>query len=256
MMKMLVTIGPSSEASKDITAISRQSNLYRLNGSHGTLEWHSDVVARIRKIDPAAFVLMDIPGIKPRTSNVQSVEVEQNQIVSFGELQTPKAEIHIGLTKPIPTLSDDVSTFSVNDGQFQFDVVESSQSGVSGRSRASFTLLPKKGFNIPSSIYREELQKDIYLNFIESVSHLDINGVGLSFVQTGKLVSDIRAAAPSLVLVSKIENSEGLRNREEIIVASDAVMIDRGDLAAEIGLFNLFEAVEAISYESKVNGKP
>ena len=78
----------------------------------------------------------------------------------------------------------------------------------------------------------------------------------MSFVQTGDLVDEIREVVPNLVIVSKVENSEGLRNCTEIIRRSDAIMIDRGDLAAEIGLENLFRAIATIADETKGYGKP
>jgi pyruvate kinase len=85
---------------------------------------------------------------------------------------------------------------------------------------------------------------------------MDIDGLGLSFVQTGELVSKIRDIAPGLVLVAKVENSEGLRNCVDIVQHSDAIMVDRGDLAAEIGFDHLFDAINIISDQTKAHGKP
>ena len=66
----------------------------------------------------------------------------------------------------------------------------------------------------------------------------------------------LRDITKDKVIVSKIENSEGLKNATSIIARSDAVMIDRGDLAAEIGFDALYNAVEEISSYTKSNGKP
>ena len=57
------------------------------------------------------------------------------------------------------------------------------------------------------------------------------------------------------MIVSKLENFKGLKNLTEIINLSDVIMIDRGDLAAEIGDKYLFNAIKKISYETKKNGK-
>ena len=57
-------------------------------------------------------------------------------------------------------------------------------------------------------------------------------------------------------MISKIENSEGLKNAEEICKYSDAIMIDRGDLSAEIGDNNLYDAILKISNLTKKYGKP
>jgi pyruvate kinase len=127
---------------------------------------------------------------------------------------------------------------------------------ICGRSLEAFTLNSKKGINIPGSIYNEDVQYEIYNTFISQIKHLEIDGLGLSFVQTGALVEKIKKQVPNLLLVSKIENSEGLRNCKEIAAASDAVMIDRGDLVAEIGYDNLFSSIEVIAEITKTGGKP
>ena len=109
---------------------------------------------------------------------------------------------------------------------------------------------------MPGSVYCETLQLQICRDFIGSVADLDVNGFGLSFIQSGEVVDTLREIAKDRVLVSKIENSKGLKNATSIIARSDAVMIDRGDLAAEIGFDALYNAVERISSDTKSNGKP
>ena len=256
MMKILVTIGPSSNDHSSLIEFSKKTKLFRLNGSHGTLDWHKTAVSSIRHACPDAFILMDIPGIKPRTDNVENISIFKGQEVFFGNVPYSGSHLSVGLTKDIPKHDKLLTNFSVNDGQFEFDCVSFGNGYVVGRSRSDFTLLPKKGLNLPKSIYDERQQSGIYKKFIKNISDMDIDGLGLSFVQTGELVDHIRSVAPSLVLVSKIENSEGLRNCIDIIKHSDAIMIDRGDLAAEIGLANLYDAIEEISHNTKAHGKP
>ena len=256
MINTLVTIGPSSLNDADIQYFAKKTTLFRLNGSHNTLEWHAEAVLRIRKFAPEAFILMDIPGIKPRTNNADRIEIEQGQKVSFG-LEIEKSNyFHINLTKKLPEAGNNLPTFSLNDGQFLFDTIESSDGYIVGRSRDSFSLLPKKGINLPGSIYDEDQQFQIYKDFIKKITDLEINALGLSFVQTGGLVEKLRNLVPNLVLVSKIENSEGLRNCAEISQVSDAIMIDRGDLVAEIGFKSLFNSIETISIAAKSCGRP
>lgn len=256
MMKILATIGPCSDDFNDIKFIGSKTCLFRLNGSHNTLDWHRETVKKIRTAVPNAFILMDIPGIKPRTANARPLKVSKGQLVSFGKDTSLVDCMHVDLTKDLPTLRSEILAFTINDGQFVFDEAETIGSTIFGRSRQDFILAPRKGLNIPNSVYSELLQRQIYIEFIDKVSDLDINGVGLSFVQTGDLVSYVRKLKPNLVLVSKIENSEGFKNREEIICNSDAVMIDRGDLAAEIGMLGLYRSVEKISKATKAFGRP
>jgi len=255
MIKIIVTVGPKCNDEKSIKEFSKKTNLFRLNGSHGTLDWHRKTVKVIRKICPKAFILMDIPGIKPRTNNSKDIFIERGQEVIFGIPPLNEKRLNIALTKKIPKHDENLSYFSVNDGQYAFDVVDSGDEYIVGRSRSGFKLLEKKGINLPNSIYDEEQQLKIYQDFLDKISDIDIDGLGLSFVQTGDLVDQIRNVASNLILVAKIENLEGFRNCINIVNQSDAVMIDRGDLAAEIGFDRLFDAINVISDQTKAHGK-
>jgi pyruvate kinase len=199
---------------------------------------------------------MDIPGIKPRTANSKDIQISQGQKVYFGP---PKEEIdtlQIELTKSLPSYDKSLNSFSLNDGQFLFEVEDTGSDYIVGRSRDSFTLLPKKGINLPNSVYDDTKQFEIYKDFINEVSNLQIDALGLSFIQNGEVVDKLRSIRPDLILISKIENSEGLRNCSEIAARSDAVMIDRGDLVAEVGYHRLFSGIEEIALQAKLHGKP
>ena len=256
MIKILVTLGPASQSEEVIEKLASYNVLFRLNGSHSDLEWHRQTVEKIRRIARDAFILLDVPGVKPRTANTDFIDIKKGQQVIFGESDFSTQVLEIPLTKTLPSISSSKNFFSVNDGQYLFKTVKSGKNFLIGESQSEFRLFPKKGVNVPNSIYDEQRQLEIYTDFIQEVHGLDIDGLGLSFVQTNELIKNVRKMVPNLVLVSKIENSEGLRNCREIIGSSDAVMIDRGDLAAEIGLPELFNSVVNISNETKSAGKP
>ena len=50
--------------------ISKFTNYFRINGSHNSMEWHIKISKRIKEICPESFILLDIPGLKPRTNTV------------------------------------------------------------------------------------------------------------------------------------------------------------------------------------------
>ncbi|MDB2605277.1 pyruvate kinase [Planktomarina temperata] len=252
----MATIGPISCNENDVKKFSGHTKLFRLNGSHSSIEWHAKAISLIRSLIPEAFILLDIPGIKPRTSNEQAIEITSGQVVTFASPNSVSPDNCVYLTKALPNYPEDLQSFSINDGQYIFDVTNTRGSTITGRSLESFILNPKKGINIPGSIYDEKLQFEIYNAFISKIEHLEIDALGLSFVQTGALVEKIKKQVPNLLMISKIENSEGLRNCKEIAAASDAVMIDRGDLVAEIGYDKLFSSIEEIAKATKTHGKP
>ena len=252
----MVTIGPNSNSKSDIVKFNTHTNLFRLNGSHSSIEWHAETISLIRSVSPDAFILLDIPGIKPRTSNEHPIEINKGEVITFASPNLPKLDKCIELTKLIPNYAKSLKSFSLNDGQYVFDVTATGNGIISGRSKESFTLHAKKGINIPGSVFDENAQFEIYNSFISQIEHLEVDALGLSFVQTGALVEKIKERIPNLLMISKIENSEGLKNCKEIAAASDAVMIDRGDLVAEIGYDKLFLAIEKIAEVSKSYGKP
>ena len=93
------------------------------------------------------------------------------------------------------------------------------------------------------------------MKVLKKLKNIKFDAIGLIFVQSASIIKKIKAKYPK-ILVSKIENSLGCKNLDEIIQYSDIIMIDRGDLSAEIGEENLFNMVENISVKSKLFGKP
>jgi pyruvate kinase len=79
--------------------------------------------------------------------------------------------------------------------------------------------------------------------------------VGLSFIQNSNILKKLKKKYPKLIFISKIENYLGYKNRKDIIQNSDAIMIDRGDLAAEVGISKLSECSENIIIDAKSIGK-
>ena len=110
--------------------------------------------------------------------------------------------------------------------------------------------------NIPFSIYDDTYQSKIYINFIKKISNFNFDCIGLSFVQSARIIKILKKLNKNKIFISKIENFLGYTNRKEIIKASDAIMIDRGDLAAEVGNEKLTEYVENIIRDCKFYGKP
>ena len=71
-------------------------------------------------------------------------------------------------------------------------------------------------------------------------------------MQSSNLIKNFKKRKINKIIISKIENLSGLKNIKEISEVSDAIMIDRGDLSAEIGEINLYRAIKKISEVTKV----
>ena len=114
----------------------------------------------------------------------------------------------------------------------------------------------KKGLNIPYSFYDDDLQEKLYLEFINKAEKVQYDGIGLSFIQNGAILNKIRSKLKNKILVSKIENLYGLNKAAEISKNSDLIMIDRGDLLAEVGTGNLYKSICEISKQAHCFKKP
>ena len=260
MIKIIPTIGPITQAIKDIRHINKYANIFRLNSSHNTINWHHDIAKKIKLISKENKILIDIPGIKPRTSNKLDISIKKNEKVYFYFKNKPKSSNNISkvipLSNPIPKIQKNIKSFSVSDGAYSFKLLNYNKTFLLGVAQQSFLLKPNKGLNIPLSIYEDRLQKKKYFNFLSRISKIDFDAIGLSFVQNYKIINLIKKKYPKKIIVSKIENFEGLKNAKKICDVSDVIMIDRGDLAAEIGNENLFEAIIKISEICKTFNKP
>ena len=252
-MKILPTIGPASDDLKSLRKIFNYCQIVRINASHNTIEWHKKTINKILSINPKISILLDIPGVKPRTDNKNIIKINKNDIVKFSY---NKKKNFIKITKPLPKNKIKIKNFSLDDGKYNFKLLKYSKDELIGKSQQNCKILPRKGINIPGSVYDNNLQKKNYIKFLNFFKNTKVNLIGLSFVQDSNIIKYLKKKYPNLLFVSKIENIEGLKNSENICKNSDAVMIDRGDLSAEVGNEILFKSINKIAQSAKSSGKP
>ena len=256
-MKILPTIGPATESIKNLKFIFKYCSMVRLNSSHNNLLWHKKIIKKIKRVNPLVDILVDIPGVKPRTNNTQDIFVNKNELITFSFSKNNASNKFVNLTRELPKKILPLKKyFSLDDGKILFKIIKFNKKIIVGRALNNCIIKPKKGLNIPGSVYNNLAQKKIYLEYLKNFKNSKLNAVGLSFVQNKDLILFLKRKFPELLLVSKIENSEGLKNSDGICKYSDAIMIDRGDLSAEIGDPNLYEAILSISKKAKKYGKP
>ena len=254
-MKILTTIGPSSDG-KRLKFFVDNSDLMRLNLSHNTLTWHKKVSNKIKKINNTKLILLDIPGIKPRTLNDKPIRVTKGKRYTFCFKKNNNKKDLINISNPVPKIKKKPKNFFISDGLYEFKKPEYKKNLISGIATETFILKERKGLNVPFSIYDNKAQEILYLKSLERIKSMKIDCIGLSFIQNAEIIKKLKKKYPYFFYISKIENFMGYKNRLEIIKNSDAVMIDRGDLAAEIGLTKLSAFINNILDDCKKNSKP
>ena len=230
MKKLIITVGPSIFEKTILKEIHNGNYIYRINGAHGTTDQVRKYVNDIRTHVPKADILLDLPGNKVRTANLpQPIEVRQNKLFKLHKDQTNFPLLAKYLNKGDRVLADD-STLS-------FTVKKVNKDTLEFESNSNGQLRNNKGLHV-RGIHRKIpflFRKDKDLALL--ANELKISHIGLSFVRTAE---DIKMAKkiidPEMTIISKIETKQAVANLNSILELVDHILIDRGDLSAEIGL--------------------
>ena len=101
MTKILATVGPVS-SDKNLKFLLNKCDMVRLNMSHNTKEWHKRNINKIKKINNKKYILVDIPGAKPRTLNKNIIKIKKGQKVVFS--YSIKNQKIIPISNPLPKI--------------------------------------------------------------------------------------------------------------------------------------------------------
>ncbi len=239
--KIVCTIGPSSERPETLEAMARAGmDVARINLSHGNLEGHRRVIDALEEVEGVS-TLIDLPGPKIRIGNVDgSVTLKTGDEVHFTTrpVLSDGRELSVSYDN-LPKEVEVGGSLYISDGLIEVRVtsIDEDEEGFRGRVLSTGEIVSNKGINVPGvdlSI-RPPTEKD--LKGVEF-------GVGLcdwfavSFVRDGRDVENIRTAIERAggdqPVVSKIEHRNAIENIDEIVEASDGVMVARGDLGIEV----------------------
>ena len=244
--KIVCTIGPASESPQMIrTLLKAGMNVARLNFSHGTLDEHYNRIKNLREaaaeLGTNLALLLDIQGPKIRVGRLKNGPVE---LVSGGEY-TLTVEPCEGDEQRIfvdyPYLNRDLKPGAVvyiDDGLLELKVKEIKGPDVICQVIVGGPLSSRKGLSLPGiDVDLPPITEDDVEHIRFGVKH-GVDFIAASFVRKAEHVEAVRRiiqeAGGTQHIVSKIESNEGLRNIDEIIAASDGIMVARGDLGVEI----------------------
>jgi pyruvate kinase len=239
--KIVATIGPASRGDDVLRALIESGlDVARVNFSHGTYADHAETIATIRRLAAEArrpvAILGDLQGPRIRIGELAApVTVQPGQDITLA----PEDDVRAG-DVPITydNLARDVrigSRVLVDDGNLEFTVVQFDGRRVVVRTVFGGLIGSHKGINLPGAeVSAPSLtQKD--RADVEFAVANDIDYLALSFVRRAEDVQELRSLVPKGVLiVAKIEKDSALKNMESVVLASDAVMVARGDLGVEL----------------------
>lgn len=245
--KILATVGPITSTPEMLEAlINAGVNGLRLNFSHGDYDERTQQIQWIReaskKIGKPVAILQDLQGPKIRLGMLN----ENTPVKTGDEIILDFAAEHNGLTFPVQyNLAEKVKVgepIYIFDGKVRTTVLEiSSETAIKLRVENDGTLMSKKGINLPDTDFGGDIITPKDLKDIEYGLTQDIDYVALSFVQSPDDIHNLRqilvAGGSQAQIIAKIETKAAIKAEvmEEIVKASDGIMVARGDLAVEAG---------------------
>ncbi len=247
--KIVATLGPATDDPKMLDKVIEAGvDVIRINFSHGSPEEHMERAERVRNRCRAhgrqVGVLCDLQGPKIRIDRFKEGKVVLEEGANFilDAACDPKGGTAERVGIAYKQLPDDVKrgdTLLLDDGRLVLWVDEVHGKEVRCRVVVGGELSDRKGINRQGGGLSAQALTDKDKEDIKLAAKMEADYLALSFPRSAEDVNEtrelFRAAGGKGGIISKIERAEALDAVEEIIAASDAIMIARGDLGVEIG---------------------
>ncbi|MEM9544516.1 MAG: pyruvate kinase [Bacteroidota bacterium] len=250
--KIIATLGPASSSSEVLLKLVKEGvNVFRLNFSHGSHEMHAETVERIMKLKKEhglnVGILADLQGPKLRVGKIENdgIELKQGDIVTF--VNQPCVGTKEKIYMSYQDFAMDVNKGEqvlIDDGKLVLEVIETDKiSEVKLIVLFGGTLSSNKGVNLPDTKISLPSLTDKDLMDLAFILTLPVNWIALSFVRKAQDIKELKRkvtnANHGAKIIAKIEKPEAVARIKEIIKATDAVMIARGDLGVEVPMEQL-----------------
>lgn len=244
--RIVCTLGPASRNEPTITALIEAGlSIARLNMSHGDHTLHREAFQRVRAACNAAnrpvAIMMDLSGPKIRLLEVEGsgFELRVTDTIDFvrGQGIGTRAELTCTYERFIDDLDVGEPVF-INDGAIRLTVTRKEADRITCICDVGGLVTSRKGINLPGTNISSPALTPKDLNDLQFGVQLGADYFALSFVRSAEEVRDLRARLDALgsnaQIVAKIEKPQALKQLAEIIEASDAIMVARGDLGIEL----------------------
>jgi len=246
--KIVCTIGPSSsdeEVFKEL--VLNGANVARLNFSHGTHEEHKEKIITIKKVrdnlKTSIAIMLDTKGPEIRVRDFKMGEAElkkgQEFILTTRGLQGNDSIVSVTYDQFAKDIKKG-DTILIDDGLISMEAIEIiNDTDVKCLVKNGGIIKDKKGINVPNVQINLPALTDRDISDIKFGIEQGIDYIAASFIRKKDDVNEIRKIleeekASHIMIISKIENRQGVENIDEIIEVSDGIMIARGDLGVEI----------------------
>jgi len=265
--KIIATIGPASRTPEMLAGLlDAGTAVFRVNASHGTHGEHAAAIRAVRQLAAGRGltpgVMLDLQGPKIRLGKFEGGAAELRAGSSFSITVEPVTGTADLASTTYSAFARDVKPGDrvlLADGRIVLRALESDGSTVALEVVSGGTVRDKQGINLPGvRVSIPSMTEKDCLDLDFGLEH-NVDMVALSFVRSAADVQGLRLRlrerGKPLPIVAKIEKPDAVDNLEEILEASDGVMVARGDLGVEMTLARVPGVQKAIIERARMRGK-
>lgn len=267
--KIIATLGPATQSREKLTElIMAGADLLRLNMAHGSTQWVAEIVALIREISASVgrhvAVMMDVKGPEIRTGAIDdpielAVGDELVLYTADGAAHEDVTSISVNYTG-LPQAVAIGATVLVDSGLMRLKVLGKDETSIRCKVLTAGSIGSRRHINLPGvEVDLPALTTKDETDLTAGIA-AGIDFVALSFVRKGDDIVALRKfltdRGSEARIIAKIEEQAGVRNMDEIIRASDAIMVARGDLGIEIDYHRLPIVQSQLVRACQGEGKP
>ena len=267
--KIVATIGPATSSKEMLKKIINAGvNVCRINFSHGTHQEHERVIKNIREINKEeslfTAILGDLQGPKIRVGKIKNdkVEVLNGQEITFTSIECVGDENKVYISyQNFPADVSPGETILLDDGKLNFEIIKTNgKDEVTAVVKHGGTLASNKGVNLPNTRISLPCLTSKDLIDLDFAMSMGIAWVGLSFVRNSQDIIELKniisKANNNAKVVAKIEKPEAIKDLDNIVRETDAIMVARGDLGVEIPFQEVPRIQKMIVKKSMKAAKP
>ncbi|KPF71149.1 pyruvate kinase [Bosea sp. AAP35] len=265
-IKIIATLGPASATSEMCGKLFQAGvDVFRINMSHTARETLPEKVAMLRALETQfrrpVGILADLQGPKLRVGAFGGdggVTLENGARFTLDSDPAPGTIERVHLPHPeILSALEPGHTLILDDGKLRLTVETASPTQALTRVVIGGRLSSRKGVSLPDTTIAVSAMTDKDRSDAEAAAEAGVDWIALSFVQRPEDMADLRRIVRGRALaLAKIEKPQALLRLEEIIDASDAIMVARGDLGVEMPLEKVPGTQKRITRMCRRKGKP
>jgi pyruvate kinase len=266
--KIVATIGPASESPEMLERLIRAGlNVARLNFSHGDFTGHAEVIGRIRAAERVTgrrvAIMADLPGPKMRVGRIEPEPIQLRAGESFAltseDIIGSQQRVSMSFER-LPKVVKPGDRLFLNDGLVQLVVERVAGEDVHCKVAVGGELRSRKGLNLPGINLGISAFTEHDRCCLEFALKNGVDAVSQSFVESAADIEAVRAAAKAVgkqpFIIAKIERADALEHFDEILKATDGIMVARGDLGVEVPIEEMAILQKQLIAKASLVGKP